>query len=187
MALTKCKECGKEISKDAEICPHCGKKIKKGNLFLKIVGLIFIIGFIGNLIHNDESNNVSYSNSQRQSTLHKMVYSDNNSKIPENVEYQKITLGTLEKNLQENAARAQQQYQGVYVEFDGRLEVIDANGEYFSVQSGSFLSDIHCSIKNEQQKQVLISKNKGNIVHVKGKITQVGEILGYRIDVIELK
>lgn len=26
MTLIKCKECGKEISKDAEACPHCGKK-----------------------------------------------------------------------------------------------------------------------------------------------------------------
>ena len=42
MALIKCKECGKEISKDAKICPHCGKKLNKGNLFLQIVGILFI-------------------------------------------------------------------------------------------------------------------------------------------------
>lgn len=26
MALIKCKECGKEVSNTAKICPHCGKK-----------------------------------------------------------------------------------------------------------------------------------------------------------------
>lgn len=26
MAMKKCKECGKEISKDAKVCPNCGKK-----------------------------------------------------------------------------------------------------------------------------------------------------------------
>lgn len=29
MALTKCKECGKEVSKKAEKCPHCGAPAKK--------------------------------------------------------------------------------------------------------------------------------------------------------------
>ena len=27
MALTKCRECGQEISTDARVCPHCGKRI----------------------------------------------------------------------------------------------------------------------------------------------------------------
>ncbi|MFZ3088021.1 MAG: zinc-ribbon domain-containing protein [Methylotenera sp.] len=29
MALSKCKECGKEVSSKAEACPHCGAPIKK--------------------------------------------------------------------------------------------------------------------------------------------------------------
>ena len=29
MALTKCKECGKEISKKAKVCPGCGHPVKK--------------------------------------------------------------------------------------------------------------------------------------------------------------
>lgn len=172
MALIKCKECGKEISKDAELCPHCGKKIKKGNLFLQIIGVLFIIGFIGNLSNGDKTNNKQYTNSE---------------KIAENIVYQKISLRDLERQLKENAARAQQQYQGMYVEFDGPIATIDANGEYFSVKSGDFLSSFHCSIKNGQQKQILISKNVGNIVHIKGKIKRVGEIMGYSVDVIEIK
>lgn len=172
MALTKCKECGKEISKDAEVCPHCGKKVKKGNLFLQIVGILFIINFVGNLSNSDKIASKQYSNSE---------------KIAENVVYQKISLRDLERQLKENAARAQQQYQGMYVEFDGPIDNIDANGEYFGVKSGGFLSSFHCSIKNEQQKQILISKNIGNIVHIKGKIKRVGEIMGYSVDVIEIK
>ena len=31
MALIKCPECGKEISDQAEFCPHCGYPIKKKN------------------------------------------------------------------------------------------------------------------------------------------------------------
>lgn len=43
MALTACKECGKEISTKAEVCPHCGAKPKKKtSMFTWIVA-----GFIG--------------------------------------------------------------------------------------------------------------------------------------------
>lgn len=46
MALKKCKECGNEISSDAKVCPHCGKKqpptkrAKLGCLILLMVILI---------------------------------------------------------------------------------------------------------------------------------------------------
>lgn len=46
MSLIKCKECGKEISKNAKSCPHCGEKIEKNNLFLEIIGTIFILWII---------------------------------------------------------------------------------------------------------------------------------------------
>jgi len=32
VALKKCKECGKDVSTKADSCPHCGAKIKRGNL-----------------------------------------------------------------------------------------------------------------------------------------------------------
>jgi hypothetical protein len=37
MALVACKECGKEVSKKAEACPHCGFKPKRTSLFTWIV------------------------------------------------------------------------------------------------------------------------------------------------------
>lgn len=49
MALKKCKECGKEVSTKAKICPHCGAELKKerkpigcGTAILAFI-LIFII------------------------------------------------------------------------------------------------------------------------------------------------
>ena len=41
MALTKCPECGKEVSTSAETCPHCGyplKKVQKEEPVLDTVG-----------------------------------------------------------------------------------------------------------------------------------------------------
>lgn len=50
MALVKCKECGKEISKGAKICPQCGAKVKTSflmKLFVFIICIIIIVSIFG--------------------------------------------------------------------------------------------------------------------------------------------
>ena len=43
MAMTKCPECGKEVSDTAKTCPHCGHELpQKPN----VVAGIFILGAI---------------------------------------------------------------------------------------------------------------------------------------------
>ncbi len=48
MALKKCKECGAEISSSADVCPSCGKKLKKKHPILGgiliILGIMILIG-----------------------------------------------------------------------------------------------------------------------------------------------
>lgn len=59
MALIKCSECGKEISKKAIICPHCGyqsKKLKKrGCLFSFLLFIIFICIGITVMLNTDSA------------------------------------------------------------------------------------------------------------------------------------
>lgn len=43
MALTKCNECGHQISKTASACPNCGAKVKRTSLFTKIVAGFFAL------------------------------------------------------------------------------------------------------------------------------------------------
>jgi hypothetical protein len=45
MALVACRECGKEISSEAEACPNCGVGKQKKRYLLKIVGVL-IVGLI---------------------------------------------------------------------------------------------------------------------------------------------
>ena len=45
MALIKCKECGKEINEKAEICPHCGCRVKQNKLIViafVLIGMILV-------------------------------------------------------------------------------------------------------------------------------------------------
>jgi len=57
MALTKCKECGKEVSTKAKECPSCGAPVKSSSSVgcLTIIAIIFVIGMIGSLFDNDKS------------------------------------------------------------------------------------------------------------------------------------
>lgn len=54
MALIKCRECGKEVSTKADVCPHCGAPQKKQQR--KPIGcgagilILFLIGFVGSQI-----------------------------------------------------------------------------------------------------------------------------------------
>ena len=66
MALTKCKECGSEVSKNAEACPKCGAPIKKKSnpygcgtlILLSILGLL-VIGYFA----TEDQTHTSYSRS----------------------------------------------------------------------------------------------------------------------------
>ena len=51
MALTKCRECGHDVSTEAASCPQCGAKPKKESriapLFLVLVGLVGLLSILG--------------------------------------------------------------------------------------------------------------------------------------------
>jgi hypothetical protein len=53
MALKKCKECGKDVSTQADKCPHCGACVKTQigclGAIAVILGVLILIGIIGSL------------------------------------------------------------------------------------------------------------------------------------------
>lgn len=50
MALKKCKDCGKEASPRAKICPHCGAPAKKKSSCMNVVVLLFLALLIGAIV-----------------------------------------------------------------------------------------------------------------------------------------
>jgi hypothetical protein len=98
---------------------------------------------------------------------------------------------TLFDELENNALSAEKKYNNLNVEFTGTLETIDSDGEYISVidlydDSWGFDS-IHCSIENDEQLNVIMTKSKGDEVFVQGEITEVGEIMGYTLTMHTIK
>ena len=77
MALVKCEECGKEISSNVKVCPHCGYKRKRGIWFYIMIFLvaIIILAVLGG--NNDDSKLGTNSTSQEKSsssTVKKELY-----------------------------------------------------------------------------------------------------------------
>ena len=62
---------------------------------------------------------------------------------------------------------------------------IDSNGKYIGIDSDDEWSfvNIQCFIKNDDQKSQIMDMSSGDEVTIRGKITGVGEVLGYSIDI----
>ena len=116
---------------------------------------------------------------------------DGNSEGPsEPIEYTVCTVDEMIALLEENALSASDTYKDQYVEVTGRLDVIDSNGNYISIYpiNNEFaLTGVQCKIKNDEQLDTVKSLTKGQNVTIQGKVTDVGEVLGYTMDIDAIK
>lgn len=177
----KCKHCKMDIPKDAKICPHCRKKQKSG--ILKWVVLILIIGVvIGAVTGEDKS--ADSTTKQTEATA-----SDNQKQESESIEYTSVSVNDMMDALNNNAMGASDKYKGKYLEITGKLTNIDTAGKYIDLMAdGDFeIIGVQCYIKNDDQKAKIASMSKGDTVTLKGKCTDVGEVLGYSLDIDEIE
>lgn len=65
MALTKCKECGNEVSTKADACPKCGAKIKRTRPAFKVIGVL-LLGLFAIAIFAPDSNTSTPSQAAQQ-------------------------------------------------------------------------------------------------------------------------
>jgi RNA polymerase subunit RPABC4/transcription elongation factor Spt4 len=177
----KCKHCKMDIPKDAKICPHCRKKQKSG--ILKWVVLILIIGVvIGAVTGEDKS--ADSTTKQTEATA-----PDSQKQESESIEYTSVSVNDMMDALNNNAMGASDKYKGKYLEITGKLTNIDAAGKYIDLMAdGDFeIIGVQCYIKNDDQKAKIASMSKGDTVTLKGKCTDVGEVLGYSLDIDEIE
>ena len=175
-----CKNCKNEIDSKAKFCPICRKKqggLPKWAIVLIVIFAIIVLAmaFGGDTDENSTSSNNSVNNSSNQT--------------PENIEYEKVSKDDLDAALDNNAAAAKEKYNKKYVEITGKLGTIDSDLKYISLLSSTKEYDIigiHCTIKNQSQKDVIKTLSSDQEITVKGKITDVGEVLGYYLDITEI-
>lgn len=195
--MIPCKKCGQTIASTAKTCPHCGAKnmppLYRRPWFIAII-VILVIGAIGGAF-GSQTPQKSTPSKQVNSTVN-TADSSANSEVskPESmpkpeIAYTPYEVGQLVDELKENALKAADKHKDEYVELTGKLSVIDSGGKYISIErtdEDSFLEDIQCYIKTEEQKSVVMELSKGDIIVVKGKIKNIGEVMGYSLDIDEV-
>ena len=175
--LINCKSCNAEIVASAKVCPHCGAKNKKPIYkrpwFIVLILLIVIVVFVG-----------GGSDEPVQSG------GDSGQEVEQEIQYKAYDVDTLMDDLDDNAMKAAELYDNQYVELTGTLAVIDSSGSYISVHplyDDYAIVGVTCYIKSDEQKQKIMNMSIGDTVVVKGKITDVGEILGYDLNIDSIK
>ena len=185
----KCKYCKTEIPADAKVCPQCRKKLKGGKL--KWVVLIILVGAIIGAVAG-ESDSGSDKSTTATTSSEKKETAETATKQKEEaapIEYTTVSVNDMMSDLDSNAMGASDKYKGQYLEITGNLSNIDASGKYISLTAdGDFeIIGVQCNIKNDEQKSKVASLTKGDKVTLKGKCTDVGEVLGYSLDIDEIE
>lgn len=137
-------------------------------------------------LYDDTNENNDISSTTRESN--ETAKSNEPPPLPTNAgKYTPVTVGKLYGELNENAMRAENNWNDKYVVIAGYISNIDNDGAYFGITDTDEAWDfeqVHCDMKkNEQAKSLIMSQNIGDGVLVYGKITSIGEVIGYSVDV----
>lgn len=197
-----CKHCQSEIPKKAKVCPQCRKKQKGGILKWIVIGIV-VLAIISAAAGGGGSKksapakkaDATTQEAPKKETADIPATQEVQEEAPaeaaetepetETVEYISVTADELVDALDSNAMKAQNDYKNQYLEISGKLGTIDSNGAYIDVDSNKDFdfTSIQCYLKTDEHKDVIMNKTKGDPVVVRGYCKDVGEFLGYSIDV----
>ncbi|MGC6174289.1 OB-fold protein [Lacrimispora sp. 38-1] len=174
-----CKHCKTEIPYGAKVCPQCRKKQGMGGCLTAVI-VVFALGLLGSCFAGKGKETVSTSSKEA-------VAKEETTEAP--IEYTAYNVDDMMNDLKANALNASDKYKDQYVEITGKLSVIDSSGKYISlapVNDDFAIIGVQCYIKNDEQKSKVAGMTKGNTITIKGKIKDVGEVLGYSLDITEI-
>lgn len=150
------------------------KKMKTKIMYMLTIAVIalFAIGFGA----SDDSEESKNSISEEQ--------------IPINME--SVTVDEMLKDLETNAMKAQKKYSGKWFEISGKLGSMDSEGSYFTLDdfgNDFFLIDVTCKLPKARRAELidkLVNFEKGDGIFVKGKVIDMGEVMGYRVEIVDI-
>ncbi len=196
--MTTCSHCGAEIAAGAKTCPKCGGKISKPiykRVWFWLLMLVLVVG-IGGAAGGSGGSGSASKDSQKEATVQEEPAAQTEqsgdaaqSEAPaqeEVIEYTPVTVDEMSDALDNNPAAASDAYKGKYFAVTGRLSNIDSSGKYITLDDindeWSF-KGVSCYIKSEEQLNRVKELSMNQEVTVRGKITSVGEVMGYSMDI----
>ena len=109
----------------------------------------------------------------------------------ESQKYAEANIDVLLDDVKRNAAKANKNYKGKYVKIvGGVVKNIESNARYINIEGSdpyNFLINVQCYPKNDSVKNAMLELSVGQFVTVYGKITDVGEIMGYSLDLEKIE
>jgi len=164
--LTTCKSCGKEVSKSAKKCPHCGEKLKMG-LFLKLIIAGIAIAVIGAI--------TAPSQEEFRQTLLDMK-SAQSSSVSSSELAPLFSMGSKGTDLQRD--KKEKEIKGQLVEWTipvYEVKVLSAKEGKYKIQGSSKRGAVGTFVTiyalDDNDKARIESLKTGDLVKVKGKIT----------------
>lgn len=156
--------------------------------------MILVLAAIGSASGGNSDNSETTTTSQSSSTNETQNSTPEVKEVetesePE-IEYTAVDVDTMMDDLQSNAMKAEDTYNDKYLEITGRLALIDSDGKYISVfsQSDEFaILGVQCFIKDEDAKAKVMDMSIGDTVTLKVHIKEVGEVMAYVADIIEIE
>lgn len=106
------------------------------------------------------------------------------------ITYTAADAGQMLSDLENNALNAEKTYKDKDLEITGKVFNIDSSGKYINIDglnSEFTMTGITCNLQNDEQRDVVASISKGATVVVRGHVTDVGEVLGYTINVDQIE
>lgn len=172
-----------------DLCQKDGKKKTFSVAALIISGIWLLIG-VGNSVGNSNKSDtptttvMSIQSEKQKEETTKATEAETETQI----EYISVTADELSDALSTNALKAQNDYKDKYIEISGTLGNIDSKGKYIDIDSDKDFdfTIIQCYLKEDVQKEIIMEMSKGDKIIVRGYCKDVGEILGYSIDVNEI-
>lgn len=105
------------------------------------------------------------------------------------IQYEQVNLQDMLDELNANALRAEEKYQGKHIEITGEIRNFDSDGKYISIApcgTGVLGERVMCYLADTTHKAFLLEKNVGDMVTIKGKVFSIGEVLGYSVKIAEI-
>ncbi len=169
-----------------DLCIRDGKR-KLGSIAALIICGIWII--IALFVPSSSKSQTTETTATKESTKQEAQVSTDEaikSDVSETAEinYINVTADELADALSSNAMKAQNDYENQYLEIYGKLGTIDSDGKYIGIDTSTYsFTNIQCYIKSDEQKQTIMQLSKGDDIIVRGYCKDIGEILGYQIDI----
>lgn len=113
------------------------------------------------------------------------IDAENNDK--NNHDFIEISAVALMNELKANAARTKNNFDDRYVKItNATVTNIESDGDYVSL-NGYGLANIQCFPKYQSTREQIFALNSGQMITVYGKITHVGEIAGFSLELLKIE